>query len=492
MSTCDICAEKFHKRRTEIKCPGKTASCELKACNICCERWLRDQTNAFCMGCGLEWNREFINEQFPTSFINNSYKLKREEICYSREEARFPQTQTLIAADNEFEKLLNDRENARTQTHQLWKDKYVETVEQLKLKIQGLETEWRQSDISKKFQSLNQKVRRGKQRMQQKKYIKKCLTENCDGCLDDSWECSLCLVKYCERCREPLDNDSHECNEDTVLSISYMEKDSKPCPKCGIQIFKIEGCNHMWCTQCHTSFHWITGSLMSRTTNPHYYNWIRENHGNLAREEGDIPCDEELPAMTRIISALHYSRCMPNNNNTDGSVELKKTEIYNKIAHLHRCVNHIRNITLHGSRFNTSQIDNIDYRKRYLKHTMSVEEFKHKIQVRDKAQEKKASNRLIIEMFCAVGVDILIRIDRTPPCTHDENSGDSCITCEEILYQITQEITNLINYTNSRLDANSKLYNMSNHYYISHYLQRGLIHELTNKELQPDRRSFSI
>jgi len=443
------------------------------------------------MSSNLEWNREFINEQFPTSFVNNSYKLKREEICYSVEEARFPQTQAEIARDDEFAEILIKRDLARKEAQKHFTDNYKEQIEEKKKEILELENHWRQSEISKVWQNLNTKVNRGKRFLKSKKYIKRCLTENCDGCLDDSWKCSLCQAKYCERCREPLNENEHTCNEDTVLSISYMEKDSKPCPKCGIQIFKIEGCNHMWCTQCHTSFHWVTGSLMSRTTNPHYYNWIRENHGNLAREEGDIPCDEELPTMTSLSRALHHSNCMPTTN-PQSSVENNKHNIYNAVAHAHRCVNHIRNITLHGSRFNNTLVDNTDYRKRYLKHEITSEEFKHKIQIRDKAHEKKSSNRLITEMFCAVGVDILIRVDRMPTCTHP-TVDNNCEICSNILLNIITEIKSLIQYTNDRYKSNAKLYNMSNYYYIAFpSQQRAVIYELTSKELSPSRGSLII
>ena len=35
-------------------------------------------------------------------------------------------------------------------------------------------------------------------------------------------------------------------------------KDSKPCPNCYIPIFKLSGCNQMFCTNCHVVFDWIS------------------------------------------------------------------------------------------------------------------------------------------------------------------------------------------------------------------------------------------
>jgi len=233
---------------------------------------------------------------------------------------------------------------------------------------------------------------------------------------------------------------------------------------------------------------------MTRTTNPHYYNWIRENHGNLPREEGDIPCDEELPTLSRLIQALSRVKCMPPpRGSLGGSIDRTvKQIIYDNTSHLHRIIGHINSWSLRGSRFNNAPVDNLDYRKRYLKRSMSVEEFKHKIQIRDKAQEKKASNRLIAEMFCAVGTDILIRIDRLPVCCHQDILDGSCEICSEILTNIITEIKNLIKYTNSRYKANAKLYNMRNYYRISQQQEIGVFFELPLNTEIPVRGNIAL
>ena len=74
-----------------------------------------------------------------------------------------------------------------------------------------------------------------------------------------------------------------------------LAKDSKPCPKCQSLIFKINGCDQMWCTQCHTAFSWKTGKLEKNIHNPHFYEWQRKNGGGAApRNPGDFECGREL------------------------------------------------------------------------------------------------------------------------------------------------------------------------------------------------------
>ena len=51
-------------------------------------------------------------------------------------------------------------------------------------------------------------------------------------------------------------------------------------------IFKISGCNQMFCTQCHVAFDWRTLQIETGVVhNPHFMQWLQENGGN--RPNGD-------------------------------------------------------------------------------------------------------------------------------------------------------------------------------------------------------------
>jgi hypothetical protein len=131
-----------------------------------------------------------------------------------------------------------------------------------------------------------------------REFLMRCPSEGCRGFLSTAYKCGVCEKSTCSDCLEVLgtENESvaHTCNPDSVESAKAIKKETHPCPKCGARIFKIDGCDQMWCTVegCNTAFSWNTGHVVSgRVHNPHYYEWLRRNGGDAAaREVGDIPC----------------------------------------------------------------------------------------------------------------------------------------------------------------------------------------------------------
>jgi len=118
-----------------------------------------------------------------------------------------------------------------------------------------------------------------------------CPKTECPGTLIDA-TCPLCTTKVCLACRQPEKAD-HACNPDDVASVKAVSKETKPCPSCHAVISKVDGCDQMWCTQCHVTFSWLTGQQDNGTThNPHYYEWRRQN-GTLAPIRA-APCRQGL------------------------------------------------------------------------------------------------------------------------------------------------------------------------------------------------------
>jgi hypothetical protein len=95
-----------------------------------------------------------------------------------------------------------------------------------------------------------------------------CPKPECRGFVENGL-CGICKISVCFRCRE-IQTDEHICNVETLQTIVALSKDSKPCPKCCAIIFKTEGCNHMFCTNCRTHFDWISNKILKTSTNGHY------------------------------------------------------------------------------------------------------------------------------------------------------------------------------------------------------------------------------
>ena len=62
-----------------------------------------------------------------------------------------------------------------------------------------------------------------------------------------------------------------------MYPAELIKKSTKNCPKCAVPIYKISGCDQMYCTECHIAFSWRTGEIDNGTIhNPHYFQYQRE------------------------------------------------------------------------------------------------------------------------------------------------------------------------------------------------------------------------
>lgn len=88
-------------------------------------------------------------------------------------------------------------------------------------------------------------------------------------------KCHVCNSIYCPECGVKLDpSEDHICLKDEIESFKELQSNTRPCPKCASPIFKIAGCNHMFCVKCKTSFDWRTGEKISGYSNPHRDEWL--------------------------------------------------------------------------------------------------------------------------------------------------------------------------------------------------------------------------
>ena len=128
-----------------------------------------------------------------------------------------------------------------------------------------------------------------------------CPHDNCRGFLSSQYKCELCEMFTCPHCLEVIGVSKdipHTCNPDSVASAEFIKKDTKPCPQCGTRIHKIQGCNQMWCTQCHVAFNYDTGKIdTGRVHNPEYYRYLQqqETDRQAPRNPDDVICGGLIP-----------------------------------------------------------------------------------------------------------------------------------------------------------------------------------------------------
>jgi IBR domain, a half RING-finger domain len=102
--------------------------------------------------------------------------------------------------------------------------------------------------------------------------------------------CPTCHQSSCTSCG----GQSHEgltCSENEEWSAAgvvnfqkWMEDNTfKPCPRCNIPIEKNEGCNHMVCRACSTSFCWVCLGIFDETK---IYDHMAAEHFTIADDDG--------------------------------------------------------------------------------------------------------------------------------------------------------------------------------------------------------------
>jgi hypothetical protein len=92
--------------------------------------------------------------------------------------------------------------------------------------------------------------------------------------------CGTCKSAVCIRCHElesknVTESGHHQCRPEDIMSVAAIHRESKQCPRCTTNIMRSAGCNHMFCTNCRTHFDWVSGKVLSNSSNGHYINLQR-------------------------------------------------------------------------------------------------------------------------------------------------------------------------------------------------------------------------
>jgi len=407
--------------------------------------------------CAKEWSTKFLREHFTNVFLTSKYKEHLENLLFEQEKALLPSTQPIVE-----EKIR--KQNVKKQILDI--DKLIENLaHEKRLLERSLYT-----DLT----------------AERHQFVRQCPASGCRGFLSSQWKCGICQLWTCPDCHE-LKGETrdcpHTCDPNNVETAKLIAKDSKPCPKCQSMIFKIEGCDQMWCTQCHTAFSWKTGKFEKNIHNPHYYEWQRKN-GGAPRIQGDIECGREITHNTcgqiQIAAQRHPSLAIKTYYYTYMYGNKDRYEYTEKIITLCDIVrNNIHNIHTELPNFQTNYVEkNLDLRVKYLENHINESYFKTTIQRNDKKFKKNNEVSQVIQLANTALTDIIYRaIDHLKKCEVDKYDLDVFIN----------ETSELVNYCNNIFKDIAFTYNSVQYGFNKSF---GFIR--VEKERKPRKKSDSI
>lgn len=278
-------------QQSMVQCPW----CDHKACLMCTKTYILSGVGpARCMA--IECNRAFPNKFLVTHFtkkwVLNEYTAHRTKTLIEHERSRIPESMELaklIRVRNEFmEKHTNSVREVAKLRRELRSDAHNhEATEDGQIRL-DLEIA-RSHELEIELKSIERNIQLAFMHNEPPKvYIQGCPADECRGLVTREGICELCGLVICLKCRCTL-GDEHECDPNVLTTIREMKGNTKPCPKCAASIYKIDGCDQMFCTICHTGFSWLSGRIETGTIhNPHFFEWLRSKavDGVIPRDAG--------------------------------------------------------------------------------------------------------------------------------------------------------------------------------------------------------------
>jgi hypothetical protein len=428
VQACDICCEIYNiTTRKKITCNF----CNYIVCASCFKKYITSMSNEpHCMSCKKKFSREFLTSYLTKHFINNDFKKHQEELLLEQELAMMPSTQVYL----EYKKQADD---------------YSKEARKIGDEISRLtEIQAQMLRSSDRYYNMYSNPRAYPVQKEDKQRnavsLRPCPAKDCRGFVNNRWNCGVCSVKVCSSCHE-IKKEEHKCDPATVETVKLLKTETKNCPKCYTSIYKLEGCDQMWCTICKTAFSWVSGKIINGPVhNPHYFEYLR----TIGREDEEIferfgqgHCDRSVDALLMRMNSTHriFSQLT--------SITFQR-QFYNFL----QVLSHMNHVEIPRYRDDTdTEFANVDLRISYLENKLDKESMKIKIHKRHK--KRLFSNNIveILQMYYDVALDAATEFFRKITSSNDKNR-------EEIIKSFVNNVNNLKLYTNENIEKVKNMY----------------------------------
>ena len=405
-SSCDICTFKFNDiSRMKVTCN----LCDGVCCSNCLFKFLTETSMSpepFCLFCNQSISFDFVSENLnKTKFT--LYQKFRSNLKFKTQQSMLPGTQDIVNIrlriknrKREIRELQNIRDSNILERKILFREltDLDDKTRKKEIKERRHELQKQTGKIWGEIMALQDEIfnlQRKERNYPENRvvYERPCPSNDCRGFLSSAYKCGTCEKFFCSDCHDEKgerSDETHVCNEENKATISLIKLECKPCPgkDCTALIYKIDGCDHMWCVKCHTPFSWRTLKIIESTNNPEYFRWVRESGGVLPRID-DNECN-------RFPGVREWRVYLEN-------IDDKKW--YPRLQHL-----------LHNSQYlmrelpNSLNADHTELRVKYLMNKIDEKKWKELFLKRNKQIEVDFERYQVLDMFCSSAKDIFMNL----------------------------------------------------------------------------------
>ena len=281
---CSICTLTYNDTlREKVEC----YSCGFISCKTCVRTYLMtNQSVPQCMNCGTQYTLHFMVRKLNRSWVLGKFKQVCKDNLVKKQKSLIPETMPFAEEEQEKRRYITKRNEIERQMAEL-----SDQLRELRNESNAYIYLIRGVPIPEQYRKhIKDKITLPDHK---KKFIMACGSLGCKGFLSTAYKCGLCNQHTCSDCLVVLGqtrDPGHVCNDNDKLSAELIKKETKPCPSCGERIYKVSGCDQMYCTQCHTAFSWKSGKIETGAIhNPHFYE-IQRMGGTAIRNVGDVQC----------------------------------------------------------------------------------------------------------------------------------------------------------------------------------------------------------
>ena len=434
--SCAVCFDGFNKStRACTACPY----CSVEVCRSCLQQYLLNDINIVpvCVSsdCKREWTRDFLDKELTSTFRLHTYKAHREKVLFDRERSKLPATQDDAAAYRQakqaFDTGLDEAKRLDEQINEMQR--------QLAQKREEYRRHMRVVDSFGRTRLAEGAA--AAPRAAPAAFIRPCPATECRGFLSTAWKCSICDLYTCSDCHElkgpDREDPSHTCDPNNIATARLLARDTKPCPKCGAGITKIEGCDQMWCTACNTGFNWRTGTVATGPVhNPHYFEWLTANPG--ARGAGGPPAGDcgvvlDRQVMQKLTGSATRTYMYQHTRDRNLPVATKYLiEAWRLMREKESEVR--RNHTNYDDEFH-------DLRVKYMLNMIQDDQYKKTLQATEKSALHRQANQQVYEVFVNSVRDTIRQVATNDALTHQtlrEQVHQIHVYCAEQFKQISK------------------------------------------------------